>query len=69
MQGVAGLPPAPADALAGWANWQRDLSTHGCSEALVQVVALPADTCLVLGGCHQLLYVDGQLVGDPMEKA
>ncbi|KAL1526413.1 hypothetical protein AB1Y20_015125 [Prymnesium parvum] len=44
-------------------------SPRGCSEELAPAHALPAETCLVLAGCHQLLHLDGQLVGDPMEKA
>ena len=76
VQGVAGLPSAAVTASGGSpgvgasdVELQRILATDGCSESLVPVETLPADTILVLASCHQLLHVDGSVVGDPMEKA
>ena len=31
--------------------------------------AVPLEASLVLAGCHQLIYSDGTVLGDPMEKA
>ena len=30
---------------------------------------MPEQTSLVLAGCQQLVLVDGELLGDPMERA
>ena len=30
---------------------------------------MPEPTSLVLAGCQQLVLVDGELLGDPMERA
>ncbi|KAL3934035.1 MAG: hypothetical protein SGPRY_000012 [Prymnesium sp.] len=69
VQGVAGLPASRLHSSVGWAGWQASLSSEGCSEDLAQPMALPDESCIVLAGCHQLLHVDGQIVGDPMDKA
>ena len=36
---------------------------------LYEAGSAPLPASLVIGGCHQLVYADGGLLGDPMEKA
>ena len=41
----------------------------GVDSALVSAADAPEETSLVLAGCQQLVVVDGELLGDPMERA
>eukprot|EP00116_Pleurobrachia_bachei_P000741 sb/3461003/ len=41
----------------------------GDPSALVPVEDAPLGSCQVLATCHSLLHIDGQLIGDPIERA
>ncbi len=41
----------------------------GDSAVLTQPLAAPPETQYVLASCHSLVMLEGELVGDPLEKA
>jgi len=73
VQGVAAVP-RPGAAAGGGGGDGGDGGEGGerdavLSSELVRALEVPEATSLVLAGCQQLVLVDGQLLGDPMERA
>ena len=62
--GVAGVPGTAAAADGATA-----IAAAAVESTLVSAAEVPEQTSLVLAGCQQLVLVDGELLGDPMERA
>jgi manganese-transporting P-type ATPase len=73
MRGVAGLPEnrvelvktAESESGESSAALRRTAPQSG-DQALCVPLALPEAVTLTLAGCHSLVFLDGQLIGDPM---
>eukprot|EP00026_Physarum_polycephalum_P000224 Phypoly_transcript_00224.p1 GENE.Phypoly_transcript_00224~~Phypoly_transcript_00224.p1 ORF type:complete len:1213 (-),score=244.37 Phypoly_transcript_00224:27-3665(-) len=75
MRGVAGLPADSRELELGESSSEKgDASarqgvTQDADKILRTPLALPEAVTLTLAGCHSLIFLDGQLIGDPMEAA
>ena len=69
IEGVAGMPFALTD--EGESAGGADAANDKCelSAMLTDAVKIPPSVSLILAACNQLMLVDGQLLGDPMERA
>lgn len=75
MRGVGGLPADIREIEAGessaksesaGASSSAQVAAADADKALRAPLALPEAVTLCLAGCHSLVFLDGQLVGDPM---
>jgi cation-transporting ATPase 13A1 len=68
MRGVGGLPTDSRE--LGESSAKSESSDAGVSQDVDKILrtplALPESVTLTLAGCHSLVFLDGQLVGDPM---
>jgi cation-transporting ATPase 13A1 len=61
--GVAGLLPA------GSSSSSSSSSSSAATPTITDADLVPEATAMVLGACHSLAMVEGELIGDPMEIA
>ena len=74
MRGVAGLPADSREGEVGESSTKTDgndasarrSGAQDTDKVLRTPLALPEAVTLTLAGCHSLVFLDGQLVGDPM---
>lgn len=73
LRGVAGLADGPIltkEAKEEIKSDVKDVQKSEKSDFQIRAPsALPEMVVLTLAGCHSLIVVDGQLIGDPMEAA
>lgn len=75
MSGVAGLPEDSSRMVENSTDSSssekpaKSSSTSEIDKALRVPLALPEMVVMTLAGCHSLVFLDGQLIGDPMEAA